>query len=93
MPALAEKLEAMHTIVEHRRSQRGSASNGSITNESRPARRLRECVGVLVWEEADGSETISVVGESKLAPLQMQGVLHDALYVLAHQGEEGYVSS
>lgn len=78
IPTLAASLDDMVTVVERRR--RGH----DVASQERNERQLRECVTVMVWEEADGSETVSVVGSSDIPPLEMKGVLHDGLYALTH---------
>jgi hypothetical protein len=78
MPALAEHINEMATIVERRRKSHGSET----TERHEETRRLRECVVVMVWEEEDGSETISVLGDAELDDLELKGVLHDGLYAM-----------
>lgn len=89
MPELAEHLDEMATIVEHRRSTR---ENPAPSDNSKRTRRLRECVAVMVWEEEDGSETVSVVGDSQLGELELKGVLHDGIYAMTHIAEDRVAS-
>ena len=80
MPSLAGAMDQMVTVVERRRSFSDQpGGNGE--------RKLRETVAVRVWEEADGSETIEIVGDQGLDSLEMKGVLHDAIYALAHDDD------
>ena len=84
IPALAEKLEEMETIIEHNRSNAQSRpGNGS-------GRKVRDAIAVVVFEEEDGSETVSVVGNSDVGELELKGVLHDGLYAMTHLGEEDF---
>ena len=80
MPALAEHLDAMTLVVERQR-------RNAEANKTAPAdtRKLRECVVVMVWEEPDGSETITVAGDEDVNHLELKGVLHDGLYTMAHK--------
>jgi hypothetical protein len=72
----------MATIVEHKRSK-GTDATGSN-------RRVREAVAVIVFEEEDGSETVSVLGDAQIGNLELKGVLHDGLYAMAHEGDADY---
>ena len=81
MPSLAGSMGEMVTIVERRRK------SVRAPDASDSGRKLRECVTVMVWEEPDGSETIEIVGDDQLDPLEMKGVLHDGIYALAHDGD------
>jgi hypothetical protein len=54
-------------------------------------RSLKSCVAVTIWIEEDGTETVSVVGDDDISALEIKGVLHDGLYAIAHQGEDGWV--
>ena len=76
-------------VVEHHRMNNG---NGNKHPLARPAgsRKLKECVAVMIWEEEDGTETVSVVGDPEITELEVKGVLHDAVYAVAHVGEEGF---
>ena len=78
---LEDHLPTLSKIVEHTRKS-------SLDGDSAPSGRfLKECVTVEVWQEADGSESIVVVGDSKLESLELKGVLHDGIYALAHRGD------
>ena len=89
MESLREHVEHMSTVVEHHRARNGNGHKHPLArpNESR---RLKECVAVMIWEEEDGTETISVVGDPEITELEVKGVLHDAVYAVAHVGEEGF---
>lgn len=80
---LEDHLPTLSKIVEHKRK---SSSDGN----SPTGRFLKECVTVEVWQEADGSESIVVVGDSKLESLELKGVLHDGIYALAHRGDPAW---
>jgi hypothetical protein len=86
IPALAEHLDDMATIVEHQRSN-PRATDGT---EGKRERRVLEAVAVVVFEESDGTETIEVVGDVSVGSLELKGVLHDGLYAMAHKGDEGF---
>ena len=85
IPALAEQIDEMATIVERHRNTH--APTASIT-EGEPKRKLRECVAVMVWEEVDGSETVTVVGNPELGDVELKGVLHDGIYAMTHKPEQ-----
>ena len=89
MESLREHVEHMATVVEHRRKKNGNRGRHPLA-EANPGRKLKECVAVMVWEEEDGTETISVVGDPGITDLGVKGVLHDAVYAVAHVGEEGF---
>lgn len=86
IPALAEHLEDMATIVEHQRTK-GSTSEQSRNGSNR---KVREAVTVVVFEEEDGTETVSVLGDAESSSLELKGVLHDGLYAMAHEGDDDY---
>jgi hypothetical protein len=77
--SLKERLPEMTKVIEHHRPD----------HPTRPGeahdRRLKQCVAVLVWEEADGTESVVVVGDDHLEDLGLKGVLHDAVYALANE--------
>jgi hypothetical protein len=77
--ALKEHLPEMTMVIEHHRHERPTR-NGEAHD-----RRLKQCVAVLVWEEADGTESVVVVGDEHLQELGLKGVLHDAVYAVAHE--------
>ena len=83
IPALAEHIDEMATIVER---QRANHAEPDRENGGKPQRKLRECVAVMVWEEPDGSETVTVVGNPEMGDVELKGVLHDGLYAMAHKG-------
>lgn len=84
IPALAKHLEDMATIVEHKRA------NSPSDPAKKEGRRVREAVAVVVFEEEDGTETVSVIGDSQIPTLELKGVLHDGLYAMAHEGDQDY---
>ena len=75
---LKEHLPEMTRVIEHRRPD---------PSRTQPSfdRQLKQCVAVMVWEEADGTESVVVVGDERLEALGLKGVLHDAVYALAHE--------
>ena len=75
-------------IVEHRRSA-PHVGNGS----ERPERLLRGCIHVELWVESDGSESVVVNGSRHGTTLELKGLLHDAIYALAHEAEPGFTTS
>ena len=81
MPSLAGAMDQMVTVVERHRSYDNDEPSGN------GERKLKETVAIRIWEETDGSETIEVVGDRGLDSLEMKGVLHDAIYALAHDGD------
>jgi hypothetical protein len=83
IPSLSEQLDMMTTIVERRRE--------SMDIDKSRGRTLKDCVAVMIWTEEDGTETVTVVGDNNISALELKGVLHDGLYAIAHQGEEGWV--
>jgi hypothetical protein len=86
IPSLREHIDTMTTVVERRR--------GSMSFEQPKAgRTLKGCVAVMIWIEEDGTETVSVVGDDSISPLELKGVLHDGLYAIAHADEEDWVPS
>jgi hypothetical protein len=74
----------MATIVEHHRAK----GSGESTHPSN--RKVREAVAVVVFEEEDGTETVSVIGDAQVGALELKGVLHDGLYAMAHEGDDDY---
>jgi hypothetical protein len=85
IPSLREHIDTMTTIVERRRK--------SMSIEPTAGRTLKGCVAVMVWTEADGTETVAVVGDDNISNLELKGVLHDGLYAIAHIDEESWVPS
>lgn len=79
MPGLAAELDDMVSVIERHR-------NGNAAEPKE--RRLMQTVTVMVWQEADGSETVTVVGDPEMTTLQMKGALHDGLYTVAHDDDE-----
>lgn len=89
MRMLESHLPEMAGILEHRRP------NGSMGDEARmtpDGRRIKECVAVMLVEEADGSETVLIVGDASSEHLALKGVLHDGIYAFAHKGEPGFTA-
>jgi hypothetical protein len=83
--SLRDHIDTMTTIVERRRQ--------SMDIDKGNGRTLKDCVAVMIWVEDDGTETVSVVGDNDIGALEIKGVLHDGLYAIAHQGEDGWVPS
>ena len=77
--SLKEHLPEMTKVIEHHRPDPPTRLHEAHD------RRLRQCVAVMVWEEADGSESVVVVGDDHLEDLGLKGVLHDAVYALANE--------
>ena len=46
-----------------------------------------ESVTVKVWTTSDGRPCVEVVADREMSTLAAKGILHDALYALAHAGE------
>ena len=78
-------LPAMAEILEHTRP--GTNANGPVTHDGR---KVKECVAVMLVEEADGSETVLIVGDADAEHLALKGALHDGIYAFAHKGEPGF---
>jgi hypothetical protein len=85
MRLLEGRLPEMAQILEHKRENRSIE-----VPETFHGRRVKECVAVMLVEEADGSETVHIVGDASAAHLQLKGMLHDAIYAFAHKGEPGF---
>lgn len=85
MQMLEGHLPAMAEILEHTR--RDTSGTGPAT---RDGRKIKECVAVMLVEEADGSETVLIAGDAEAEHLELKGVLHDGLYAFAHKGEPGF---
>lgn len=85
MQMLEGHLPEMAEILEHTRSK--ANAQGPVT---RDGRKIKECVAVMLVEEADGSETVLIVGDADAEHLELKGVLHDGLYAFAHKGEPGF---
>lgn len=85
MRMLEGHLPEMAEILEHTR--RDTTGSGPTT---RDGRKIRECVAVMLVEEADGSETVLIVGDTEAEHLALKGVLHDGIYAFAHKGEPGF---
>jgi len=77
--SLKEHLPEMTNVIEHHRPE-SPTRNGEAHD-----RRLKQCVAVMVWEEADGTESVVVVGDEQLQDLGLKGVLHDAVYAVAQE--------
>jgi hypothetical protein len=84
---MQDELTTMTEFVKHER-RKLEGRNGETHGE----RFIKECVTVEIWQEADGTESVSVSGTSGLHPLEIKGVLHDGVYAIAHRGEPGFVS-
>lgn len=85
MHLLERRLPEMAQILEHNRK-----STTIDVTEVVEGRRVKECVAVMLVEEADGSETVHIVGDAGVGHLELKGMLHDAIYAFAHQGEPGF---
>ncbi len=76
---LKSHLPAMSEILEHSRAKRAAV-------DAAGPRKVKECVAVMLVEEADGSETVLIVGDSDVEQLELKGVLHDGIYAFTHEG-------
>lgn len=85
MHMLEGHLPAMAEILEHKRAK----VNGD-SSVMRDGRKIKECVAVVLVEEADGSETVLIVGDADAEHLELKGALHDGIYAFAHKGDPGY---
>ena len=74
----------MQTIVDHPRQ---ATSAGPVPSEGRT---LKCCVQVQLWAEADGTESVIVVGTNAVPHLELKALLHDGVYAMAHEGEPGF---
>src|SRR5688500_5728110 len=79
--------QKMRAIVEHSRARAEKASETAVNKE------LVASVLVQLWTDEDGVESLTVMGDEGASTLELKGLLHDGLYALAHQGEQGYVPS
>ena len=77
--SLKEHLPEMTKVIEHHRPDHPTR-DGEVHD-----RRLKQCVAVMVWEEPDGTESVVVIGDDTLHDLGLKGLLHDAVYALAHE--------
>ena len=84
MPSLASSMDDMVSIIERHRGPSHSTRQGE--------RHMKECVTVQVWMEADGSETVTVIGDPDMTALQMKGILHDGVYAVAHADEDVFTA-
>ena len=85
MHLLEGRLPEMAQILEHNRRN----TRIDVTDVLQ-GRRVKECVAVMLVEEADGSETVHIVGDAGAGHLELKGMLHDAIYAFAHKGEPGF---
>jgi hypothetical protein len=74
---VGQHLENMIQFVEHRRT---SKAHGTPSG----ARKIVQCAVVVQWQEADGSEYVTVAGDEELTDLGIKGMLHDGIYAMAH---------
>lgn len=81
---LADDLPNMRQVVVHNRP------NFSDSSQQEADRTRRGCVLIEVWEEADGSESIVISGDSSMENLEIKGLLHDGIYSISHQGDAGF---
>lgn len=79
---LIEQLPELERIHEQRRAPL-DRPDGSRDGE----RVMKRLVAVVVWEEPDGSEAVEVVGRHDISHLELKGLLHDGIYLLAHQND------
>ena len=83
---LDDLLPEMRTILEH---NRGISSSTAGSSEGRT---LKGCVQVQLWTEADGTESIVITGTNDASHLELNAMLHDGVYAMAHQGEPGFIT-
>ena len=81
---LNDQLPKMQTIVDH------SRKNTTTRPDPSEARTLKCCVQVQLWAEADGTESLVVVGTNSVPHLELKALLHDGIYAMAHEGEPGF---
>ena len=82
---LKDHLPAMGEVLEHTRPNRTGAPS-----MLRDGRKVKECVAVMLVEEADGSETVMILGDADAERLELKGVLHDGIYAFWHMGDPDY---
>lgn len=85
--SLVSDPQKMRALVEHRRDQARKSVEPAATKD------LVASVLVQLWVDQDGIESLTVMGAEGASTLELKGLLHDGLYALAHQGEQGYVPS
>lgn len=81
---LKDQVPKMQTIIDHTRK---TTIPGPVTSEGRT---LKCCVQVQLWAEADGTESLVVVGTNAVPHLELKALLHDGIYAMAHEGEPGF---
>ena len=82
---LKDHLPAMGEVLEHKRPNRTAGSS-----MLRDGRKVKECVAVMLVEEADGSETVMILGDADAERLELKGILHDGIYAFSHMGDPDY---
>ena len=84
--ALAEDLPAMQEALNAAASNRsGFAESMSALLEGSEEGQLVDWVTVAVHRQPDGSTTTTIHGAIDRSDLQIKGLLHDALWTVAHQ--------
>ena len=81
---LTDQVPKMQTIIDHTRK---TTIPGPASSEGRT---LKCCVQVQLWAEADGTESLVVVGTNSVPHLELKALLHDGIYAMAHEGEPGF---
>ncbi|MEA2432940.1 MAG: hypothetical protein QOG54_397 [Actinomycetota bacterium] len=80
---VGDHLESMIQFVEHRRT---GGAHGTVEG----SRKIVQCAVVVQWQEADGSEYVTVAGDEELTELGIKGMLHDGIYAMAHLEDPEY---
>jgi hypothetical protein len=81
---LASDETIMQALSDRSRSRKKSMRDrveAALTTEDK---RLVGWVTVAVWEDGDGKMTESVMGDEHSSPLEVKGMLHDAVWSTAH---------
>lgn len=73
--------ELSEVLCHHRRA------NGHTDAPAPGTRTLKACVEVQVWQEADGSESVIVLGESDHEDLELKGLLYDGIYAITSESD------
>jgi hypothetical protein len=53
--------------------------------ETTDDRKLKGWVVVAAWQDPDGTESETVIGDAHSTPIQQKGFLHSGVWVAAHQ--------
>lgn len=78
--------ELSEVLCHHRKA------NGHTDATATGTRTLKACVEVQVWQEADGSESVIVLGQTDHEDLELKGLLYDGIYAITSESDAHAVS-